>query len=93
MEFFLNEIILSSGIFQIYLVFIEAKKYIKYFCGTTRIDSWKSNGISEENIEKTTISDCNFVSTFVDHHLLPNITFNENFLINNISFPKKVINL
>ena len=40
----------SSGIFQNYLVSIPVKKYIKYFCGTTRIDSWKSNGISEENI-------------------------------------------
>ena len=28
----------SSGIFQNYLVFIPAKKYIKYFSGTTRIE-------------------------------------------------------
>ena len=28
----------SSGIFQIYLVFIPTKKYIKYFNGTNRID-------------------------------------------------------
>ena len=33
----------SSGIFQNYLVFIPAEKYILYFSGTTRIDSWKSN--------------------------------------------------
>ena len=33
-----------------YLVLIPAKKYIKHFCGTTQIDLWKSNGISEENI-------------------------------------------
>ena len=38
----------SSEIFQNYLVYIPAIKYIKYFCGTTQIDSWKSNGISEE---------------------------------------------
>ena len=44
----------SSEIFQNYLVFIPAKKYIKYFSGTTRIDLWKSNGISEENIENIT---------------------------------------
>ena len=31
---------------------IPAKKYIKYFSGTTRINSWKSKGISKENIEK-----------------------------------------
>ena len=29
----------SSGIFQNYLVFIPAKNYIKYFSGTTQIDS------------------------------------------------------
>ena len=37
----------SSGIFQIYLVFIPAKIYIKYF-RTTPIDSWKSNRMSEK---------------------------------------------
>ena len=44
----------SSGIFQNYLVFIPAAKYVKYFSGTTRIDSWKSNGVSEKNIENIT---------------------------------------
>ena len=44
----------SLGIFQNYLVFIPAKKYIKYFSGTTRIESWKSNGMSEESIENIT---------------------------------------
>ena len=34
------------GICQNYLVFIPAIKYIKYFSDTTRIESWKSNGIS-----------------------------------------------
>ena len=33
----------SSGIFQNYLVFILARKYIKYLNGTTQIYSWKSN--------------------------------------------------
>ena len=66
----------SSGIFQNCLVFIPAKKYIKYICGTIRIDSSISNGISEENIESITISDSNFVPTFVDHHILPDINFN-----------------
>ena len=37
-----------SGIFQNYLVFSPAKKFIKFFSGTTRIDSWKSNGMSEK---------------------------------------------
>ena len=70
----------SSGIFQNYFVFIPARKYIKYFSGTARIDSWKCNRISEENIENITKSDGSFATTFVDHHILPSI-------------PKKVINL
>ena len=84
----------SSGIFQNYLVFIPAKKYIKCFSGTTGIDLWKSNGMSEENIENVTKSDSNFAPSFVDHHLLPDINFDGHSLTNNnISIPKKVINL
>ena len=83
----------SSGIFEIYLVFMSAKKYIKYFNSTTRIGSWESNGISEENIENITKSDANFAQTFVDHLVLTDISFNENCLINNIYIPKKVINI
>ena len=82
---------LSSGIFQNYLVFVPAKEYIKYFSGTTRIDLWKSNGISEENIEHITKSESNFAPTFVDHHVLPDINFNGHCLINNIYIPKKGI--
>ena len=83
----------ALGIFQNYLVFIPAKKYIKYFTGTNWIDSWKSNGMSEENIKNITKSDSNFPPTFVDHHALPDINFNGHCLINNISIPNKVINL
>ena len=36
---------LPLGIFQNYLVFITDKKCIKYFSGTTWIDSRKSNGM------------------------------------------------
>ena len=36
----------SFGIFQNYLVFIPAKKYIEYFSGTARIELCKSNGMS-----------------------------------------------
>ena len=84
----------SSGIFQNYLVFIPAIKYIKYFHATTRIYLWKSNGMSEESIENITKSESNFAPTFVDYHILPDISFNGQCLIrNNISIPKKVINL
>ena len=84
----------SLGIFQNCLVFIPAKKYIKDFSGTTRIESWKFNGMSEENIDNITKSNINFAPTFVDHHVLPDINFNGHCLIkNNVSIPKKVINL
>ena len=83
----------SSRIFQNYLVFIPTKKYIKYFSETTRIDSCKSNGILEEYIENITKSDSNFAPTFVGHHLLRDVNFDGHCLINNISIPKKVINL
>ena len=49
--------------------------------------------MSEENIENIANWDSNFAPIFLDHHLLPDINFNGNFLINNISIPKKVINL
>ena len=42
---------------QNYLVFIRVKKYIKYFSGNTKIDSWKSNGKTEESIENITKPD------------------------------------
>ena len=84
----------SSGIFQNYLLFIQAKKYIEYFSGATRIESWKLNGMSYKNIETITKSDSNFAPTFVDHHILPGMNFNGHYLMkNNISILKKVINL
>ena len=65
----------SPEIFQNYLVLIPAEKYIKYFSDTTQIDSWKSNGISEQNFENISKSDSHFSPTFVDHHLLLDIKF------------------
>ena len=44
----------SLVIFKNYLVFVPAKKHIIYFSCITWIDWWKSNGISEENIENIT---------------------------------------
>ena len=83
----------SSGIFQNYLVWIPAKKTIKYFSGTTRIDSWKSNGISEENIENIIKSENIFTPTFLDHRILPDKNLNGNCSMNNTYIPKKVINI
>ena len=73
--------------FQNHLVFIPAKTYIKYFSSTTQIDSWKSNGMSEENGKNITKSDCNFAPTFVDHHLLKDVNFNGHCLIKEILIP------
>ena len=79
-----------SGILQNYFVFIPAKKYIKYFSGTTQINLWKSDGMSEESVENITKSG----SFFVNHFILPDINFNAHCLINNnILIPKKLINL
>ena len=65
-------------------------EYIKYFHGTTQIYSWKFNVMPEESIENISISDINLALAFVDHHVLPDINFNEHFLIkNNISISKK----
>ena len=84
----------SSGIFQNYLVFRPTKKYIKYLTGTTWIESWKSNGMSEESIENITASDNNFAPTYIDQRLLPDMNFSGHCLTkHNISIPKKVINL
>ena len=82
-----------SGIFENCLVFIPAKKYINYFSGTTRIDSWKSNGISEENIENIIKSENIFTPTFLDHRILPDKNLNGNCSMNNTYIPKKVINI
>ena len=50
--------------------------------------------MSEESIENIAKSDSNFAPTFVDHNLLPDTNFNGHCLIkNNISIPKKMINL
>ena len=78
-----------SEIFQDYLVFIPAKKYIKYFSGTTRNDLWKSNEMSKENIEDITKSDSSFPSTLVDHYIFPDVNFNGRCLINYISIHNK----
>ena len=62
-----------SGILQNYFVLISAKKYVKYFSGTTQINLWKSNRMTEENIKNISKLDNNFARTFVDQHVLPDI--------------------
>ena len=80
--------------FKIIEYLYRLKNTFKYFSDTTTIDLWKSNGILEENIENITKSDSNFAPTFASHHVLSKINFNRHCLINNnISIPKKVINI
>ena len=70
----------SLGIFQNYL-YLNQLKNIKYFTRFTRVELWKSNGMSEERLESITKSNSNFAPTFVDHHLLPDININGHCLI------------
>ena len=77
----------SFGICQKYLIFVPAEKHIKCFSGTTQVESWKSNGMSEESIVNITKSDSSFTPIFVDHHLLLDINFNGHCIIKNISVP------
>ena len=49
--------------------------------------------MSEKYIENITKSGSNFEPAFFDHHLLPEMNFNEHFnKKNNTSIPKKIIN-
>ena len=65
---------------------------MKYFSGTTWMDSWKSHINVRRKYLKITKSDSNFGPTFVDHKVLPGTNFNGHCLIdNNISIRKKVI--
>ena len=47
----------------------------------------------EESIENKTNSDSNFAPTFVDYHVIVDIIFSGQCLINNIYITKKVINI
>ena len=81
----------TSGIFQNYLVFIPAKKYISLLNMLVALHGLISGKNVRKNIKNITKSDSNFAPTFVDHHLLWDIYFNEHCLINNV--PKKLINI
>ena len=49
--------------------------------------------MSEENIENITKPNSDFAPTFVDYQLIPDLNFNEHYLINNIYIPKKLIKI
>ena len=75
---------ISKSFNSVTLVFIPAKKYIKYLYGTTWINLWESSGMSEGNIENITKSDSNLAPKFDNHHLLPDMNFNGHGLIKKI---------
>ena len=80
----------SSGIFQNYLEFILAKKTLNILVALLGL----IRGNLIECQKKILKIYCNFAPTFVDHHILPDITFNGHCLIkNNISIPKNVASL
>ena len=60
----------TSGIFQNYLVFIPAKKYISLLNMLVALHGLISGKNVRKNIKNITKSDSNFAPTFVDHHLL-----------------------
>ena len=60
----------SSGIFQNYLLFISAKKHIECFSATTRIDSWKPNGMSRK-YWKYGLQTWNFVKKWLRYRCFP----------------------
>ena len=76
----------SSGIIQNYLVFIPPN------LGAV-IGLINGNLIEcQKHIKNVTKSGSNFATTFVENHLLPDVSFNGHYLIeDNISIPKKVI--
>ena len=58
------------------------------------IELQKSNGMSEKINKNITKSASNFAPYLVDHQVLPDMNSNGYFVIkNNMSIPKKVINL
>ena len=74
-----------------YLYQLKSKLYILVAL-LSSTDLWKSNGLSEENIENIIKSNSNFPPNFADYHVLPDINFNGHYLKNHVYIPKKVIN-
>ena len=79
----------SSGIFQNCLVFIPAKRYIKYFNGTSQIYSQKSNGMSEESIENITKSNSFFAPTLVNYYIFLDVNYKSMYFLHTKSMVKR----
>ena len=81
-----------SGIFENYLLFIPPKNILNILMVLLRLIRGNLMEYMKK-ILKIIESDSNLAPTFVDDHLLPAINFNGHCLINDISIPKRVINL
>ena len=69
----------SLGIFQNYLVFRPAKNTLNILLALLRLNRGNLMECQKkESIENTTQPASNFAPVFVDHHLLPDIDFNNN---------------
>ena len=69
---------LPSGIFQNYLVFIQATKCFKLFSGTIETCLWKFHGMSKESIENITTSDNSFAPTLINYYQVQDLMNNKN---------------
>ena len=69
-------------------------KMFQFFTCTTEVYFWKYSGVSVEAIENITTISQHFSPTWINSYPLPYAKFNGHPLINNnISVPKKVINI
>ena len=79
---------------QNYLTFISANKYVTFFSGSQKINSWKSKGISEESIKNSVGSKDTFAPYLIDYCPLPEAPFSGNCLReSSISANRDAVNL
>ena len=73
-------IVKNVFLFQNYLTFISANKYVKFLSGSQKINSWKSKGMSEESIKNSAGSKDTFAPYLIDYCPLPDAPFGGNCL-------------
>ena len=84
----------SSGILQIYLLFIPTKNTLNILVALVKLVRRNLIECQKKILKNITKSDSKFAPTFFDHHVLPDINFNGHCLIkSNISIPKKLMQL
>ena len=66
-SYFIGKSHFEEDVTQHYLVFKPVHKYVKLIANTIYISSWKSKGLSDENIKPSSMSDKS-LSPVVDYH-------------------------